>query len=154
MLPWRRVSWVLHFEIAWREGGLVPVEISKKAGRALRGYFEKAKSLGLVVLEPSSEEPSRGSGTERVYRAEVPRLDGPAVARAFLALLSAKRLIAWCGPEDTTIERLAALVEQINGGRWRGADAVLRALEQDPAVDEVFATDRQLDDLWRQAVAR
>ena len=81
-------------------------------------------------------------------------MDGPDVARAFLARLSAKRLVAWRGPEDHAIEQLAALVEQINGGRWRGADAVLRVLEEDPAVDEVFATDRQLDDLWRKAVNR
>jgi hypothetical protein len=209
--------------MAWREGGPVPLEIRKKAGRVLRSGFKAAKNLGVIALEPSDDEPSHGfvqlllrdgneadfatllgalqrlareepgllvtasdelylagedvlavgeprrvispdhtrgtgvfrapsSATEQVYRAEVPRLPGRDVARAFLARLSAKRLVAWCGPEDHAIEQLAALVETINGGRWRGAADVLRVLEEDPAVDEVFATDRQLDDLWRQAV--
>lgn len=225
MLPCGGVSWNLHFNIAWREGGPVPVEIRKKAGRVLRSACKAAKNLGLIALEPSEDEPLHGfiqlllrdrseadfgillgalqrlareepgllvtasdefylagedvlqvgepqrvispdhtggtgvfrapsSATEQVYRAEVPRLDGRDVARAFLARLSAKRLVAWCGPEDHAIEQLAALVEMINRGRWRGSDAVLHVLEEDPAVDEVFATDRQLDDLWRQAVNR
>ena len=217
------MSWNLHFNIAWREGGPVPAEICKKVGRVLRTAFESAKNLGLIVLEPSDDAPSqgfiqillrdtgeadfaillgalqglareesgllvtasdelylrgenvlevgepqqvikpdhtRGSGvfralstaTEQVYRADVARLDGREVARAFLARLLERRLIAWCGPQDQAIEKLAALVDLINRGRWRGAEAVLRVLEKEPAIDEVFATDRQLDDLWRQAV--
>ncbi|APR82684.1 Hypothetical protein A7982_08033 [Minicystis rosea] len=219
------MSWNLHFEIAWREGGPVPVEIRKKAGRVLQGSFEAAKNLGLIALEPSDDEPlhgfvqilfrddseadfaillgalqrlareepglrvtasdelyltgedvlevgeprhvispdhtggtgvfrARSGAAKQVHRAEIPRLSGRDVARAFLAGLSAKRLVAWRGPEDHAIEQLAALVEVINGSRWRGAKDVLRVLEEDPAVDEVFATDRQLDDLWRQAVNR
>ncbi|APR74685.1 Hypothetical protein A7982_00031 [Minicystis rosea] len=54
------------------------------------------------------------------------------MTRAFLARLSAKRLVVWRGPEDHAIEQLAALVELIDGGRWRGADDVLRVLEEDP----------------------
>src|SRR6185437_8278957 len=174
MLPCRAMSWNLHFKIELREGGPVPIELRKKAGRLLRSAFKAAKHLGLIALEPSDDEPSHGfvqlllrdgseadfalllgalqrlareepgllvtasdefylagedvlevgeprrvtspdrtggagvfrapsSATEQVYRAEVPRLDGRDVARAFLARLSAKRLVAWCGPEDHAI---------------------------------------------------
>ena len=51
-------------------------------------------------------------------------------------------------PLRRLLERLA------DRGSPRGAEAVLHVLEEDPAVDEVFATDRQLDDLWRRAVNR
>jgi len=217
------MSWNLHFIVAQREGGPVPVEIRKKAGRILQSAVVGAKHLGLITLEPDDDAPTHGfvqllirdgndadfvrlldalqrlareepglrvtasdelylrgedvlevgdprrvikpddtkgtgvfsapsRATEHVYRADVPRLNGRDVARAFLARLSEKRLVAWCGSEESAIEKLAALVEQINRGRWRGADAVLQILEKEPAVDEVFATDRQLDDLWRHAV--
>lgn len=107
-----------------------------------------------------SPDPTKGTGvfrtssnaTEHVYRAQLPQLDGRKVARSFLERLAARQLIEWGGPKDHAIEQLAVLVKQVENGRWRGADAVLRVLEEDPAVEEILATDRQLEDLWRQAV--
>ncbi len=55
------MSWNLHFELAWRGGGPVPAELRRKAGRVLKSCFKRTKNLGLTVLEPSEEEPLRGS---------------------------------------------------------------------------------------------
>ena len=55
------MSWNLHFELEWRGGGPVPVDLRRKAGRALKSCFKRTKNLGLTVLEPSEDEPLRGS---------------------------------------------------------------------------------------------
>ena len=124
------MSWNLHFEIVWREGGPVPIEIRKKAGRALRSGFEAAKNLGLIVLEPSEDEPSHGF-VQLLLR------DGSEAD--FAILLGALQRLAR--------EEPGLLVTASDEFHLAGED-VLEVGEP----RRVTATDRQLDDLRRQAV--
>lgn len=89
---------------------------------------------------------------EGVYRADLPKRDPQHVARRFLDALEAEGLIEWAAPADSAVEQLARLVTQIDEGRRRASSLALEILEADPAVDEIFATDSQLDSLWRGAV--
>jgi hypothetical protein len=121
----------------------------------------------LTVGEPSAlvdprADPTQGKGVfrsadaaaTRVHRAEVAKLDASAVARSFLDELAEREWIVWAGPPETVVARLAALVEGIEAGRWRGANAVLRILDDEASIDEVFADERQIDELWRRTVNR
>ncbi|MBL8743636.1 MAG: hypothetical protein JNK04_21150 [Myxococcales bacterium] len=215
------MSWVLHFELQWRNGGEVPSATRVEAGRALRRCFSKTRHLGLITLEPNEEEPLRGAvqilhregnesdfalllttlqqiarrepgvlitgaddfylkgedvlevgearavlkpdptngagvfrahvtPTDHVYRAQAPELNSQDAARSFVDQLTTRGLIEWCGPPDAAIGRLATLVEQVKKGRWRDASKAFAVLEDDPNVEEIHATDRQLDDLWRK----
>lgn len=89
---------------------------------------------------------------QSVYRDLPSSIDALRVVASFLNALSAQRLIVWCGPKDDVLEALAELVDAIAGGRWRGAEDVLRVLEADDSVEEIFATDPQIDAAWREAI--
>jgi hypothetical protein len=111
-----------------------------------------------TIVEPDE---TRGTGTFRsdpltsgdnVYRAARAALDAHAVAASFLARLTDEQLIAWAGPRDVAVEQVAQLVALVDRGQWRGAADVLLVLERDDAVDEIFATDAQLDKAWRSTL--
>jgi hypothetical protein len=114
----------------------------------------------LEVSEYSFVDAANGTGsfrsdsapTDHVFRAKLPELNAREVARSFVQRMTAAGLLEWCGPPEGVIERVAALVEQVNKQRWRDATEVLGILETDPSVDEIHATDQQLDDLWRKAM--